>query len=91
MLYFLKGRVASAVAATTMRGAAPAAAVVVLAAALAVAAVAASEVDENTFRKNELQTAVGHGRISIGNCISSLRVKDQAKGCGNSAYRCERK
>ena len=62
MLYFLKGRVASAVAATTMRGAAPAAAVVVLAAALAVAAVAASEVDENTFRKkNELQIVVGHG------------------------------
>ena len=59
MLYFLKGRVASAGAASTMRGAAPAAVVVL--AALAVAALAASEVDENTFRKNELQTAVGHG------------------------------
>ena len=87
MLYFLKGRVASAVAATTMRGAAPAAAVVVLAAALAVAAVAASEVDENTFRKNELQTAVGHGDIC---CLSRVVVDQEVKGCGNLPSGCER-
>ena len=77
--------------ANRMRVAAPAAVALAALAVVAAVATAASEVDENTFRKNELQTAVGHGRITIGNCISSLRVKDQAKGCGNSAYRCERK
>ena len=62
------------------------AAAVLVALTVAAAVAAASEVDENTFRKkNELQTAVSHGFQSE-NDISLLRVAaDQEKGCGNLA------